>query len=428
MDLRSPQSRPLQEQVRNHAPPLAQGYCLEFVSSAGDVVRQPREGCWRLAPFEPPHGVPEGCMRVLYTSREGALLPPVDPANPMPTVTVCFGLRPEETPPVPAATPRAASGPPPPTPLPADLHPAAESEESMEREIFSQHIERNEYHNFKLRAETQTVECMYGIIQRMMAERHALLQSTLAAPRQFTRQCTQLVESMGEAMRSFHTVIGMQSMALQSVQNQMELALVPPAPPPPPDYVGLGKTLLAIIRDLGMKAMDARAERRSLPANKGLGPQEPAADLDPKASEPNGPPHPASSQETAAPSTPERSEGTANAEAAESLRRVLTRMGGMGEVDIARAFAGPEQFANFLTDMRKEMEAGRAEAASRSTPARCLAKSAPGAVTTAAVSSSKTAQPPGGTRQTALVQALSPVPSGTSQTSLGRTGPMFPRL
>ena len=43
-------------------------------------------------------------------------------------------------------------------PLRADLHPAAESEESMERELFSQHIERNEYSNFKLRSETRAIE------------------------------------------------------------------------------------------------------------------------------------------------------------------------------------------------------------------------------------------------------------------------------
>ena len=52
---------------------------------------------------------------------------------------------------------------------------------------------------------------------------------------------------------------------MQTIQKQMELTRVPP-PPSPPDYVGRGKTLLEILRELEMKAMDSGCVRRPLPA------------------------------------------------------------------------------------------------------------------------------------------------------------------
>ena len=226
----------------------------------------------------------------------------------------------------------------------------------MERELFSQHIERNEYGNLKLRAETQTVECLYGVIKRMAVARHALLQETMETPRQLTQECTQLVDTMGEAMRSFHSVVQMQSQGMQALQSQVGLTAVPPPPPSPPDYVGLGKALLEILRDLGMKAMDSGFGRRELPPRKAEQLSEP---IEVGGSEPT---RHARSEESIAPDTIGADKAREKAETTGELRRVLTRL---GEVDVARAFASAESFSDSLTDVRKEIKAGRAEAVSK---------------------------------------------------------------
>jgi hypothetical protein len=181
----------------------------------------------------------------------------------MPTVVVRFGSGAAESPVEPdSASGAAESDELQHEPLPSHLHPAADSEESLEREVFSQHIERNEYSNFKLRSETRAIESLYAVIQRMTADQHVLFQTTLETPRRVTHECKQLIETMGETMRSFHSMIELQSLSMQAIQKQMELTRVPPPPPPPPDYVGLGKTLLEILRDLGMKAMGSGYVRR----------------------------------------------------------------------------------------------------------------------------------------------------------------------
>jgi hypothetical protein len=242
---------------------------LESINQKGEVALHPSNGFWRLEPFEPPYGVPESRMRVLYKAVDGRITPPADPTTPMPTVIVRFDPGPAASAAEPASDSSAeAAEAPQREPLREDLHPAAESEESMERELFSQHIERNEYSNFKLRSETRAIEALYSVIQRMTAEQHILFQSTLETPRRVAQECKQLVETMGEAMRSFHSMIELQSMSMQTIQQQMELTRVPPSPPPPPDYVGLGKTLLEILRDLGMKAMDSGYVRRPLSARR----------------------------------------------------------------------------------------------------------------------------------------------------------------
>lgn len=128
-------------------------------------------------------------MRVLFRSQKGKVLRPVNPANPMPTVTVCFERCDSDSDLQPFGPPCAAtSGSPKQGMLPTGLHPAAESEESTVRELFSQHIE--------LRAETQTVECLHGVIKRMTMARQALLQETMETPSQLTQECTQLVDTM----------------------------------------------------------------------------------------------------------------------------------------------------------------------------------------------------------------------------------------
>lgn len=67
----------------------------------------------------------------------------------------------------------------------------------------------------------------------------ALLQETIETPGQLTQECTQVVYTMGEEIRSFHSVIQTQSQGMQALQSQMGLTAVPPSPRSPPDYVGL---------------------------------------------------------------------------------------------------------------------------------------------------------------------------------------------
>ena len=397
MESRSHQMLSIEEQVKKTAPSIALGYCLEFANHKGEIVTQPSEGFWRLEPFEPPHGVPESRMRVLYKSLDGKIIPPMDPANPMPTVVLSFGPRPVETPPEPTGTPDAeVSAPAQREPLPEGLHPAAESEESMERELFSQHIERNEYSNFKLRSETRAIESLYSVIQRMTAEQHMLFQSTLETPRRVAQECKQLVETMGEAMRSFHSMIELQSTSMQTIQKQMELTRVPPPPPPPPDYVGLGKTLLEILRDLGMKAMDSGYVRRPLPAQRN---QELLEIRDAEYSQPaqKAQPTPSAQQapaeEDASSEAQQAAEEGGTSQGADELRRVLTRM---GKVDVSRAFSSPENFRDLLADIRKEIDESREPTAEEKAPA-------PPSVKTPAVTPDKTAA-------TAATKAL--VPSG----------------
>ena len=432
MESRSHQMLSIEEQVKKTAPSIALGYCLEFANHKGEIVTQPSEGFWRLEPFEPPHGVPESRMRVLYKSLDGKIIPPMDPANPMPTVVLSFGPRAVETPPESTSTPDAGeSAPEQREPLREDLHPAAESEESMERELFSQHIERNEYSNFKLRSETRAIESLYAVIQRMTAEQHVLFQNTLETPRRVAQECKQLVDTMGEAMRSFHSMIELQSTSMQTIQKQMELTRVPPPPPPPPDYVGLGKTLLEILRDLGMKAMDSGYVRRPLPAR---GHQELHEIRDAEFSQPTRPTQPTqqvSAEEEDSPKAPQAAEDGGTSQGAEELRRVLTRM---GEVDVSRAFSSPENFRDMLADIKREIDESREQTAeekpsalpSVKTPAISPEKTTGAVATKAPVPSSHTPPtasvkvPPASTK--ALVQSsITPTPSSTTPPQSSKT-------
>ena len=438
MESRSLQMLSIEEQVKKTAPTIALGYCLEFANHKGEIVTQPSEGFWRLEPFEPPHGVPESRMRVLYKSLDGKIIPPMDPANPMPTVVLSFGPRPVETPPESTSTPDAGeSAPAQREPLREDLHPAAESEESMERELFSQHIERNEYSNFKLRSETRAIESLYAVIQRMTAEQHVLFQNTLETPRRVAQECKQLVETMGEAMRSFHSMIELQSTSMQTIQKQMELTRVPPPPPPPPDYVGLGKTLLEILRDLGMKAMDSGYVRRPLPARRH---QELPEIRDAEFSQPTRKAQPAQSdqqapsEEDASSEAPQATEEGGTSQGAEELRRVLNRM---GDIDVSRAFSSPENFRDMLADLRKGIDECRESTAAELAPAPPSVKTpsvAPEdtsgtAATKALVPSSHTAPaasaqvPPASTH--ALVQSSkTPLPSSKTPPQSSTTPPI----
>jgi hypothetical protein len=142
----------------------------------------------------------------------------------------------------------------------------------------------------------------------------------------------------------------------------MELTRVPPPPPPPPDYVGLGKTLLEILRDLGMKAMDSGYMRRPLPARRA---QELPEIRDAEVREPSG------QDRQEQPDEPAQSEpqGAAGADGdpqvSVELRRVLARM---GDVDVARAFQSPESLKDFLVDIQQEIAGDRKQAAVETKP------------------------------------------------------------
>ncbi len=437
MENRSHQTLSLEAQVKKFAPQIALGYCLESINQKGEVALHPSNGFWRLEPFEPPYGVPESRMRVLYKAVDGRITPPADPTTPMPTVVVRFDRGPAES----AAEPASDSSEeeaeaPQREPLRADLHPAAESEESMERELFSQHIERNEYTNFKLRSETRAIEALYSVIQRMTAEQHILFQSTLETPRRVAHECKQLVETMGEAMRSFHSMIELQSMSMQTIQKQIELTRVPP--PPPPDYVGLGKTLLEILRDLGMKAMDSGYVRRPLPARRN---QELPEIRDAEVSQPVQKARPTQSDQQApaaevdSQEAPQAAERGGTSQGAEELRRVLDRM---GQVDVARAFSSPENLRDLLTDIRKEIDRSRESSAeeqaptspSVKTPAVACEKTSGAAATQAPVPSSNTPAAaraqvlPPASPQTLIQSGKTPLPSSKTPLQASKAPPL----
>jgi hypothetical protein len=427
MENRSHQTLSLEAQVKKFAPQIALGYCLESINQKGEVALHPSNGFWRLEPFEPPYGVPESRMRVLYKAVDGRITPPADPTTPMPTVVVRFDPGPAESAAEPASDSRAEA--PQREPLRADLHPAAESEESMERELFSQHIERNEYTNFKLRSETRAIEALYSVIQRMTAEQHILFQSTLETPRRVAQECKQLVETMGEAMRSFHSMIELQSISMQTIQKQMELTRVPPPPPPPPDYVGLGKTLLEILRDLGMKAMDSGYVRRPLPARRN---QELPEIRDAEVSQPVQKAQPtqldqqAPAAEDDLQETQQAAEEGGTSQGAEELRRVLNRM---GKVDVSRAFSSPENLRDLLADIRKEIDESRESTAeekapappSVKTPAVACEKTSGTAATQAPVPSSNT--PPAAPAQVPPASTQALVPSSKTPLQSSKTPP-----
>ena len=438
MENRSHQTLSLEAQVKKFAPQIALGYCLESINQKGEVALHPSNGFWRLEPFEPPYGVPESRMRVLYKAVDGRITPPADPTTPMPTVVVRFDPGPAESAGEPASdSSEEVAEAPQREPLRADLHPAAESEESMERELFSQHIERNEYSNFKLRSETRAIEALYSVIQRMTAEQHILFQNTLETPRRVAHECKQLVETMGEAMRSFHSMIELQSMSMQTIQKQMELTRVPPPPPPPPDYVGLGKTLLEILRDLGMKAMDSGYVRRPLPARRN---QELPEIRDAEVSQPVQKAQPTQLAQQAPAAEADLQEAQQAAEeggtsqGAEELRRVLNRM---GKVDVSRAFSSPENLRDLLADIRKEIDESREPTAeekapappSVKTPAVACEKTSGTAATQAPVPSSKTppaapAQVPPASTQALVQSSKTPLPSSKIPSQSSKAPPL----
>ena len=164
-------------------------------------------------------------------------------------------------------------------------------------------------------------------------------------------------------------MIELQSMSMQTIQKQMELTRVPPPPPPTPDYVGLGKTLLEILRDLGMKAMDSGYVRRPLSARRHHElPQIRDAELSQpvqKASPTQSPQHYPADEEDSQEAQQAAEEG-GTSQGAEELRRVLNRM---GQVDVSRAFSSPENLSDLLADIRKEIDESREPTAEETAPA-----------------------------------------------------------
>ena len=418
--------------IHKAAPLGSAGYQIEVQLPGQLPVLLPRQAYFSLQPFQNPEGVPQGRHRVLFcqTSGERANL---DPGTDV-YVDLDFGLKDaqrsqQHAEAEPEAEPEESdSEVSERDPLPAHLHPAAETDESLEREVRSQHIERNEYGNFKLRAETQAIEVLYSVIKRMTADQHVLFQTTLETPRRVTQECKQLVETMGEAMRSFHSMVELQSMTMQAVQKQMELTRVPAPPPPPPDYVGLGKTLLEILRDLGMKAMDSGYMRRPLPARRA---QELPEIRDAEVREPSG------QDRQEQPDEPAQSEpqGAAGADGdpqvSVELRRVLARM---GDVDVARAFQSPESLKDFLVDIQREIAGDRKPAAVETrltsapvkTPASACAKAPTAAASQSPAVSGKT--PPlssGKTPPLSSGKTPPPISSGNAPPlSSGKTPPL----
>jgi hypothetical protein len=151
----------------------------------------------------------------------------------------------------------------------------------------------------------------------------------------------------------------------------------------PPDYVGLGKTLLEILRDLGMKAMDSGYVRRPLPARRN---QELPEIRDPEVSQPVQKAQPTQSDRQAPTAEDDSQEAQqavedgGTSQRAEELRRVLSRM---GKVDVSRAFSSPENLRDLLADIRKEIDASREPTAEETAPA-------PPSVKTPAIAREKT--------------------------------------
>jgi hypothetical protein len=210
---------------------------------------------------------------------------------------------------------------------------------------------------------------------------------------------------MGETMRSFHSMIELQSLSMQAIQKQMELTRVPPPPPPPPDYVGLGKTLLEILRDLGMKAMDSGYVRRQLPPR---GNQE-LPEI--RYAEMSQPAQRIPVEEAPSSAAPQAAGDSGTPHGNEELRRILTRM---GEVDVARAFSSPENFRDMLADIRREIDGSREQATEEMAPAVSEMAPAVSSIKAAASAPSKT---------TGAASAKVPPPSGKTSPPASAKGP-----
>ena len=202
------------------------------------------------------------------------------------------------------------------------------------------------------------------------------------------------VETMGEAMRSFHSMIELQSMSMQTIQKQMELARGRPAAAPP-DYVGLGKTLLEILRDPGNESDGFGYVRRPLPARRNQEHRRSATLSQPTSSE--GAPTQSDQHYPAA--EDDSQEAPAGAEGrhlarADELRR-FSRMGQCSpwpELSPAR-----RTFRDLLTDIRKDRREPGANCRGKSpaspsvkTPAVACEKTSGTATTQAPVLSSNT--------------------------------------
>ena len=147
-------------------------------------------------------------------------------------------------------------------------------------------------------------------------------------------------------------MIELQSMSMQTIQKQMELTRVPP-PPPPRQTTWASKTLLEILRDLGMKAMDSGYVRRRSRAKE----HQELPEIRDAEVKPVQKARPTQSAQQA-PCCRRRFAGSSEgpqkggtSRGAEELRRVLNRM---GQVDVARAFSSPENLRDLLTDIRKD--------------------------------------------------------------------------
>src|SRR5262245_48100108 len=221
------------EVIQKGAPVGSAGYQIEVQLDGSAPLLLPKQGFFELKPFQNPEGVQQGRHRVLYCQQDGAranLEPGVDVL-----VDVDYGCKSAPKAPPPAPVPDSPSDEEPPeesasaNPL-EKIKTEEELDKLIDREMVSQHLERSGYGNFRLRAETRTIETLYGLIQRMAAQQQALGERLIQMPRMIAEESQLLVGTITETLKGFHTVIEMQSQTLQAVQKQGELARVPPPP------------------------------------------------------------------------------------------------------------------------------------------------------------------------------------------------------
>lgn len=264
----------LEEMVRTHMPMGAVGFFFQAITDANKCIRYPATGCWRLTPFEPPLGVPNGVYQVFFTKAldDATAMPPANARIPYPEVELVFtrqtATHEKKTVEDKSATAaKSESGKDEPRPLSsrAKLH------EEFERmpEVRSA---RAEYLQRQLALDLQENEqdlTKYSLYVREIAE----LLSAYRRQRQETEGAYETVMALAKRtaedaqnmMTLFRGMQEMQGQAVLSIKEQIGMLARPPAPPQPPDYTPLGQAAIGLLRDISVALIQLKGQSRGEP-------------------------------------------------------------------------------------------------------------------------------------------------------------------
>lgn len=322
------------DQIKAKAPANAHYYQLKLPISDGHARLFPSETSGLFDVGEAPYGVPSGHYFVHYFDRERRALAHGETAiqidwtsehNRTPAAQMNLHLLNAQGPavkvmPLLSVTPTSA-------PAPQALPPVSADPLEVELRRHMQAMDVEERQQEFIKSSTYVTE-----LGETFALNRILRRELMEMGRMVVEASRRAFQDVEQVKGTVHDLLALQKLVLEHAATN----LARPAPPPP-DFVGLGHSALSVVKELGVAllARSHRAEAAALPSVATMA----------KAALPAGA-H-AMDAEISKTAAPKREEG-----ARDGVSRIVQKLSGMSEADLATAMASVEGFRALLDSLR----------------------------------------------------------------------------